>query len=177
MVRTTLTKRFAGLPGPADVIYEPFDSDIQDFDLRALYLRWLSDLASGKARPGSEILDFPEMAPLHRNLMLLEVIAEPGGTYDYRYRVYGTDIARRYGKDMTGHLASAFPSGVFRLFSELYETAIVRRIVVHSLHAPPLNVNVKRWERLIFPLGADEIKFLLVVNLPQGRRREDEPAA
>jgi hypothetical protein len=35
-----------------------------------------------------------------------------------------------------------------------------------------MNVNVKKWERLIFPLGEAEIKWLLVVNIPKGKRRE-----
>lgn len=173
MAREVHSKRFPGLPGPASVIYEPVADDIDDIRLRALYQRWLDDAALGKPRAGEEILAYPEVVPLIRNLMLLEILRVDAFTFDYRYRVYGADIAASYGRDMTGRLASEFPEGIYKFFSELYETAIIRKMVILSLHAPPMTVNVKKWERLIFPLGDPEVRWLLVANIPKGKRREE----
>lgn len=160
------------MPGPAVVIYEPDPSDVDDVNLKRFYQRWLADVADGKARAGIEILDYPELAPMVRNLMLLEVMPAPLGGYDYLYRVYGAEILQSYGVDMTGKKASDFPSGMFQFFSAIYEIAINRKIVIHSLHPPPMTVNVTKWERLIFPLGEPDIKWLLVVNIPKGKRRK-----
>lgn len=172
MAREVHKKRTSAMPAAAHVIYEPVATDIHDNALRALFQRWQADLAAGRRVPGEEILKYPEAAPLLRNLMLLEVIRDDPSKLDYRYRVYGTEIARAYGQDMTGRLTSEFPSGVASFFAELYETAIRRRIVIHSLHSPPMSVNVTKWERLIFPLGDPEVKWLLVVNIAKGKRRE-----
>ncbi|MSP48608.1 MAG: hypothetical protein EXQ95_04705 [Alphaproteobacteria bacterium] len=173
MSREVHKKRFPGLPGPADVTYEPRVVDVDDIRLRALFRRWRDDLANSKPRAGEEILAYPEVAPLIRNLMLLEVLRVDALRFDYRYRVYGADVAASYGQDMTRRLASEFPDGIFKFFSALYEVAISRKIVIHSLHAPPMTVNVKKWERLIFPLGGPEVRWLLVVNLPKGKRRPE----
>ncbi len=173
MARQVHKKRSSAMPAPAHVIYEPVAGDIHDGDLRALFQRWEAEIAAGHAVPGQEILGYPEIAPLTRNLMLLEIIPLAAGGHDYRYRIYGAEIAKAYGQDMTGRLTSEFPSGVASFFAELYETAIDRKIVIHSLHTPPLSVNVTKWERLIFPLGDPEVKWLLVVNIAKGRRREE----
>lgn len=172
-MREVLTKQTAAMPGPGTVIYEPEPDDVDDVHLRRLYQRWLADLADGNARAGVEILDYPELKPIVANLMLLEVLPGFLGSYDYLYRVYGAGILKNYGIDMTGRKASEFPSGMFQFFSEIYETAINRKIVIHSLHPPPLTVNVSKWERLIFPLGDPDIKWLLVANIAKGKRREE----
>lgn len=173
MAREVHKKRTSAMPAPAHVIYEPVAEDVHDPALATLYRRWLADLAAGHRVPGEEILNYPEVAPLLRNLMLLEVIKDDPYKLDYRYRVYGAEIAKAYGQDMTGRLTSEFPSGVASFFAELYETAILRKIVIHSLHTPPMSVNVTKWERLIFPLGDPEVKWLLVVNIAKGRRRQE----
>ena len=82
MAREVHSKRFPGLPGPASVIYEPVADDIDDIRLRALYQRWLDDVALGKPRAGEEILAYPEVVPLIRNLMLLEILRVDAFTFD-----------------------------------------------------------------------------------------------
>ena len=170
MARQVHKKRAAGLPAPAHVIYEPVATDIHDDGLRRLFQRWQEDLAAGIVADAVEILEYPEVAPLMHNLMMLEVIRLPPANYDYRYRVYGADIARRHGQDMTGRLTSELPGNVAGFFAELYETAVERNCVVHDLHTPPMSMNVTKWERLILPLG-DPVKWLLVVSIPKAPRR------
>jgi hypothetical protein len=71
---------------------------------------------------------------------------------------------------MTGRRTSDFPTPVARLFLDLYEMAIDCRAPIYSEHAPPLNVDVVLWERLILPLGEDTVDWMLTVNIPKGRR-------
>lgn len=170
MAREVHRKRASGLPAPAHVIYEPVVADIHDDDLRRLFQRWQANVAAGHGGDAQEMLDYPEVAPLLRNLMLLEVIRLPPANYDYRYRVYGADIAKRHGQDMTGRLTSELPADVSSFFAELYEAAVERNIVVHDLHTPPMRMSVAKWERLILPLG-DPVKWLLVVSIPKAPRR------
>ena len=166
------------MPGPAYLVYEPVPEDIHDPALKKLYQRWADDLAAGKPAAGEEVLTYPEAQPLLRNIMLLEILKDDPFRFDYRYRMYGAEIAHQEGQDMTGRKASEFSKDMYRFYAKVYEVAIIRKIVVHSLHPPPaLDVNVLKWERLIFPLGAPEIKWLLVVAVAKGKRREEEPAA
>ena len=99
MAREVHKKRTSAMPAPAHVIYEPVAEDVHDPALATLYRRWLADLAAGRRVPGEEILKYPEAAPLLRNLMLLEVIKDDPFKLDYRYRVYGAEIANAYGQD------------------------------------------------------------------------------
>jgi hypothetical protein len=52
--------------------------------------------------------------------------------------------------------------------------AIDCRAPVYSEHAPPLNVDVVLWERLILPLGDEAVDWILTVNLPKGSRKKAE---
>ena len=44
------------------------------------------------------------------------------------------------------------------------------RTAIYSDHEPPLNVDVKLWQRLILPLGATDVEWILVINLSAGPR-------
>lgn len=162
----------AGLPARAHVVYEPVATDIHDGDLRRLYERWLAETMNGRAVTATEILGYREIEPLAGNLMMLEVVDGEAAGRDYVYRLYGADIARRYGRDMTGRRTSELPGAVADFFSGLYAVAIERGVVIHSLHTPPPEVNVSKWERLIFPLGSPMVRKILVVNIPKGVRRQ-----
>lgn len=170
MSREVHLMRPVGLPARAHVIYEPVATDIHDDALRALFQRWQRERVNGRSILADEALSFPEVAALRGNLMLLDVVPGEATRLDYVYRIYGEDIARHYGRDMTGRRTSELPGAVAGFFADLYETAIRRGILIHSLHSPPANVDVTRWERLIFPLGGPKIHSLLVVNIPKGRR-------
>ena len=154
------------------MIYDPVATDIHDRRLRALFERWQRERVNGRSILADEMMGFAELAPLRGNVMLLDVVPGEATRLDYVYRLYGEDIARHYGRDMTGRRTSDLPGAVAGFFADLYETAVRRGIVIHSLHSPPVDVGVTRWERLIFPLGGPKIRSLLVMNIPKGRRGE-----
>lgn len=170
MTRLVESRSFPGLPEPARIIYEPDVVDLPDPRIRALYTRWMFDRPEGAAGANRDFVDSDEVRPIARNLMLLEPVVKPGSGYDYIYRIYGPDIAQRYGRDMTGKRASDFPAGISMLFMQLYESVMRNAWPIYSQHAPPKAVKVEHWVRLILPLGRDSVEWLLVVNQPVGKR-------
>jgi len=102
-------------------------------------------------------------------LMIMEPL---DGGADFRYRLYGSNIATTTGRDLTGHLVSdSFP-----LFANwtatVYRSAIARRVAVLTRHAPRRYVRVDRWERLILPFAgaSGDVERLLVGAVIIGER-------
>lgn len=172
MQREVLRKSYPGLPKEVKVVVAPIEADIPDSRLQALYNRWTASRSAENGLVSRKIIETPEFVPLLRNVMLLEIERPTPFEFDYIYRIYGAEIAERYGQDMTGRRTSDFPSPVAKLFLDLYEMSIECRAPLYSEHAPPLNVDVVLWERLILPLGDDAVDWILAVNLPKGSRKK-----
>jgi hypothetical protein len=172
MQRAVLTKTYPGLPRDVRLIVAPDEQDIPDDRLKALYRRWTLDRSKDNGLVSKDIIEAAEFFPLLRNVMLLEIERPTPFAFDYVYRIYGSDIAERYGQDMTGRRTSDFPSPVAKLFLDLYEMAIDARAPLYSEHSPPLNVDVELWQRLILPLGEDAVDWILTVNIPKGSRKQ-----
>ena len=140
---------------------------------------WMFQYWRGKAPKGGGLpsrqdidpIDFPRLLP---RIALIEVLREGG--LNFRYRLAGTEIVDRAGRDPTG-----------KRFDELYEgsyltTAIetYRRIADHgepylSERTFPLVAGREflRYDRLILPLASDgrtvDMLLLLIVVLAQNR--------
>jgi hypothetical protein len=98
------------------------------------------------------------------NLMILDP-AEDG--QDFRYRLYGSEIARHCGFDMTDRLVSSFSSKTGAFFLESYTLCL-------SAAEPVLTQNVAEhasgmvlWERLLVPFRArpDQLQ-IVATNYP-----------
>jgi hypothetical protein len=176
MQREVLRKTYPGLPKEVRVVVAPVEADIPDQNLKTLYNRWILNRSAKNGLVSRKIIETAEFVPLLRNIMLLEIERPTPFEFDYIYRIYGAEIAERYGHDMTGKRTSDFPSPVAKLFLDLYEMSIDCRAPLYSEHAPPLNVDVVMWERLILPLGEDAVDWILAVNLPKGSRKKNEEA-
>ena len=175
MRREVLSKSYPGLPRDVKVVVAPNEADIPDPRLKALFDRWKTNqLVTKHGLVSKDIVEEAEFLPLLRNVMLLEIERPTPFEFDYVYRIYGVEIAERYSQDMTGKRTSNFPSPVAKLFLDLYEIAIDCRAPLYSEHAPPLNVDVVLWERLILPLGDEAVDWILTVNLPKGSRKKAE---
>ena len=86
---------------------------------------------------------------------------------DFRYRVYGTNLAQAAGFDLTGRLMSAaFPPAVARFYADQYELVTRERRPLFSLNTRPLHMDVtaRTWQRLVLPLSDVDgaIGFFLV---------------
>ncbi len=82
-------------------------------------------------------------------------LVERVGT-DFRYRVYGSNLAQVAGFDLTGRLMSAaFPADVARFYTDQYALATRERRPLFSVNSRPLHMGVtaRTWQRLVLPLS------------------------
>ena len=104
--------------------------------------------------PARHDIDPLEMKPWLSRLMLIEVI---DAGRDFRYRLVGTDVVTRIGRDMTGKLISqlpALPEIVGRFLEEYRQVVRSGRpgYAVHDYFSPTIKRTIK-FERLLLPLG------------------------
>jgi hypothetical protein len=152
-----------GMTAP-DIVWNPGEADLPDRRLRGLLAYW-DGLRAGGNPPRLIDIDPVEMGDAVGYAMLLEALPEG----DLRYRLYGTRIAERAGFDMTGKRTSEIPShpSIAAFFGTVYRAAALRRTPVFTRHAPPSQINVVHWTRLVLPLsGAEGRTDFLVGNIP-----------
>lgn len=143
---------------------------LQHADHRQLFEYWQSK-ATPSRLPGRADIDPVEMRNLLPRLALIDVV-HGHGKLDFRYRLTGTEIVERAGRDPTG-----------KSFQELYsgdylETAIATYRQVVETGKPILSERTfplvpgrefLRYDRLILPLASDgetvDMIILLVVVL------------
>jgi hypothetical protein len=89
-----------------------------------------------------------------------------------RYRLFGTNVAHRYGKDLTGiHVADNVPS-LAALYHGLFLASATAGQPIYSAHEPAKDSKVKDCQRLMLPFGDSAGRFhrLLVVHMPARTR-------
>ncbi len=148
-------------------------------DHKAMYRYWVSKRPAPDrlpARRDIDPLDFPATLP---RLALIDVVEEPSGTH-FVYRLAGTEIAERAGRDPTGKRFDALYAG------EYLEGALALYREIAAKGEPHLSERVfpriagrefLRYDRLILPLAADGINvdmLLLVVSAPQPLRDDGD---
>ena len=149
MKREVQRKHYPGLPREVKIAVAPVEADIPDERLCALYNRWIKNRSNTNGLVSRSTIETAEFVPLLGNVMLREVERPTPFEYDYIYRIYGAEIAEYWGQDMTGERTNDFPSPVAKLVLSLYEISIDCRAPLYREHAPPLNVDVVLWERLV----------------------------
>jgi len=147
---------------------------LQHPEHRELYAYWQSKRVDGRlpARADIDPIDLRRLLP---HLALIDVLRE-STDLDFRYRLTGTEIVERAGRDPTG-----------RTFSDLYtgdylETAIATYREVVDTAEPLLSERTYplvpdreflRYDRLLLPLAADgrtvDMIMLLIVVLEHCR--------
>ena len=162
-----------GAPAP-EIIPNPSEDVLKESRLVTLFRHWHAmDRVDGQI-PHQDRLDPIDIASALSIVMLLEV--EEGGE-DYRYLIYGEEIAERFGHHMVGKRTSEIPipPSVSVLFLGTYRAVIRTRVPFLTEHAPPPEVSVTTWRRLILPLCDDTgaVSRLLVGNLPGNWRKAE----
>lgn len=144
--------------------WHPVAADIEEPILQRLLAYWES-LKEEDAFPHVDAVDPIEFGFALGHVMLLEP-AEDG--LDFIYRVYGSEIAGVFGTDLNRKRVSdhTFPS-MSQYFLANYWACTRHRAPLFSRHAPPIEVSVAYWDRLVLPLRDDagEIARLLVGNV------------
>ncbi|WP_420403749.1 PAS domain-containing protein [Nisaea sp.] len=101
------------------------------------------------------------LRPWLGNIMVLELDRE---REDFRYRLYGSEIAARSGFDMTGKWVSDFRSEIGDVFHSQYRKAVHEKRLIVSRN-PYLHSRAPcDWERIICPVASGEQVQLVVAN-------------
>lgn len=165
--RGAVTALFAANDAPPPAVsWAPGPAELADTPLAFLLDYWREKCADSQL-PVVNAIDPLEMKPALGIIMLLDVL-EDG--WDYRYRLYGSQIAARLGRDLTGwrtsDIARHAHTGDFFLAG--YRAVIRQQKPLFTRNASPAYVEVKDWTRLILPLrdAAGAIIRLLVGNVP-----------
>lgn len=165
-IRKTFRRHDAGGP---NVIWSLKVDEIEQATLRFLFAYW-SRLAQADALPLATRIDPIEMRPALGYVMLLEVV---DGGRDFRYRVFGTEIAEVSGFDMTGRLLSEHRASPYIVEFALaaYRAAVVRRGPLFTEHWPSGTRHTASWQRLVLPLTnlSGEVVRFLAATVPLSR--------
>jgi hypothetical protein len=159
----------AFMPQPPVVRWSPELADLTTRPLRVVLEYW-SGLARHGALPHYRQVDPAEMRNALGYVMLVDAV---DGGRDFRYRLYGSIIARISGADMTGRLLSWHHASpyVAEFAIAVYRAAALRRRPIYTERTPVLAERTTRWQRLALPLrdDSDEVARFLAVTVPLSR--------
>lgn len=135
---------------PPIVVWNPEPHAVPTPQLSFLLRYWLG-LQDSAGRVAPDRIDPLQMRPALGHIMLLDVL---DGGANYRYRVYGSEIAQRSGFDMTGKCTSELPTGTLAslFFIAVYQAVLLRSQPVYTWHQMPVDITVNTWHRLVLPL-------------------------
>jgi hypothetical protein len=157
---------------------EPYvqeDPDVAAFEDRRLgqLLEHWRGLARDGDLPSAEAIDPTALVFILGWLMIIDPLAGGG---DFKYRLYGSNIAELTGRDLTGcKVSDSFPD--FAAFtSEVYRGVMQSRRPMLTRHTPHRRMIVSRWERLILPFAGSDgsVARLLVGAVVLGLRQADK---
>lgn len=154
-----------GAPNPL-IVFDPDEADMRESRLVTL-LRYWHDMPRIKGLPDHSALDPIDITSTLGIVMLLEVLPEGD---DFRYLIYGEEIAERFGRNMVGKRTSDIPTqaSVTTLFLACYRVAIDTRRPILTEHSAPPKVSATTWRRLVLPLAGPTgaVERFLVGNIP-----------
>lgn len=116
------------------------------------YEYWLSQKGSRRMPARADIRP-EDMKPILGRTMLVQVNREPFGL---SYALFGTEVVRQYGQDMTGRdVTELMPDDFAEMIVELYKQSIKsHKPGVHSVTSLAME-RAYTFERLALPLSSD----------------------
>lgn len=141
------------------------EPNTREFDfqsrLRSLAAHWHS-LAGGDALPARSAIDPTAMRPWLGNILLVDVIDGGAG---FTYRLYGSEVAEHFGRDLTGRTPSEFPAHHVDIILGAYRGVVETGRPRYTVHI--LSIDGRKfaaWERVVLPLSDDgrTVNHLLV---------------
>ncbi len=130
-----------------------------------LYEYWSSKRPSGRL-PGRQHLDPLEIPDLLFNLALIDVVREDGQCR-FRYRLAGTGIAERAGRDPTGkYFENLYNGDYLRKANAMYQGICQTGLPFTSSRRFPVGEEYLSYDRLILPLASDGRTVDMLVFLP-----------
>ena len=128
-----ITRLFENLGSAAPQLdWDPAPHSFESEKLCRLNEHWHS-LAKGGLPARSDF--YPEDVPyMLGNLALVELSEESGAL---RYRVYGTALAERYERDLTGTEVAESAESLARFFGAAFRGVLKERRPLYTRHLPP----------------------------------------
>lgn len=127
--------------------------------LQGLLELW-SARRAGRRVPRRPDLPFEDLKPWLGRIMLVEPV-EGGG--DFRYRLFGTEVARELGRDLTGHSIRTFGDALGDVFVEVSREAFRDAQPIYLHYDPPESMSFRRRSVLVLPLGEGDVVTMLLV--------------
>jgi hypothetical protein len=151
----------AGLGG-YEVIRSPAPAMLQSATNRFLLNYWLDE--RGDSFPPVAAVDPVRLGPALGRIMIVEPVDQGA---DFRYRLYGTNIAAVSGFELTGKLLSTHPIApeLAGAAMAMYRSIMQRPEAVLTVNLPRF-AAFSRWERIMLPFtGSDgALKRIVVGN-------------
>ncbi len=135
--------------------------DIRSERLRRLFDYWESKRA-GRTLPARAALDPVDFAYALASVALVEVLRDP---LRFRFRLVGTEIARRDGTDLTGKYVDDHPLPEYRaLLRQVYGEIVATGLPAVFHRERLMDDKLRQYEVLYLPLAADgaTVDMLLV---------------
>lgn len=151
---------------PPRIRWNPSADELPTQQLPFVLKTWLG-LRDAQGRVTPEQIDPFVLKPALGYILLIDVL-EDGA--DFHYRLYGTEIARVAGFDMTGKHTSEMVTGSLASTFYLagYRALLQRPEPLFTWHEMPMQITINSWDRIVLPLtGADgRVSRILTCNLP-----------
>jgi hypothetical protein len=137
------------------------DARISDARLRALLAYW-RDKSGQRGMPARRDLDPADFTPLLGGVALVDVLHDP---LRFRYRLVGTHIVERLGREMTGQFVSEIPRPQLRHATmKDYELVVHQRAAVLDQGDEIYDGRRFRYEILRLPLAADGVLVNMILT-------------
>jgi hypothetical protein len=154
-----------GLRSPV-VRWNPAAADLPTKQLPFVLNLWQS-LRDTNGRVTPEQIDPFALKPALGYILLIDVLDDGA---DFYYRLYGSEIARVAGFDMTGKRTSQMVTGSLAstFYIAGYRALLQRPEPLFTWHEMPMQITINNWDRIVLPLtGTDgRITRLLTCNMP-----------
>jgi hypothetical protein len=151
------------------VQWRPTPEQLTTAPLRFLAEYW-EGLRQQERLPHHRQVDALAMRPALGYIMLVDVVDRGR---DFRYRLYGSIVARVSGVDLTGHLTSTHHASIYVTEFALasYRACWRLRTPLYTERTPALAERTTLWQRLALPLVDDtgEVVRFLVGSVPLSR--------
>lgn len=135
--------------------------------LLSLYRHW-DEKRQGRPMPVWEDFELLDMKEWLGNLNLVDVEDEGRA---FRYRVFGSNLVRFSGRDMTGRCVHDSPPDIFAMIIDSYVTVAESGAPLFVSHEEGASGELFRHYRLLLPLGADgHVSRILVGSWPVSLR-------
>lgn len=148
------------------ILWAPTPDDLAEPRLRFLIDHWLG-LKGEREMPGLREVRPEEMRPALGHISLQDSV---GGGRDFRYRLFGSLVARYHSRDYTGELVSNFAGGAYNAIFYLASSRAVvrRREPLYTETRNPAEGSCETWQRLLLPLADahGEVARLLIGSVP-----------